>query len=280
MPAIGTPLIAASHDFAVNFAAGGDARQDACRNATNFENFAIPREGFEIHQLGPAGVRHVGDVDSTCRTAGELPQKKRVNRSEQEVAGSGFFARVHDIIQDPADFQRAEISGERKASLLPKPVGAAIARQFRDGVLNARVLPDDGVVDGPPVLRSQTIVVSRWLVMPMAPISAALRFLACMAAAMTCCVLRQISCGIVLDPAGPRVNLQVFALGGGDDLPGTVEDDEARAGGALVNRADVRSHSVSLQSPSKNLQLQELAMGRAHDTHSTDAVSGRISSRM
>ena len=37
----------------------------------------------------------------------------------------------------------------------------------------SRVLPDDRVVDGSPVSRSQTTVVSRWLVMPIAEMSPA-----------------------------------------------------------------------------------------------------------
>ena len=51
-------------------------------------------ERLQIHQLGAAGVGHVGDVDSARRAAGELPDEKRVDVAEEQVAGFGFCARA------------------------------------------------------------------------------------------------------------------------------------------------------------------------------------------
>lgn len=47
--------------------------------------------------------------------------------------------------------------------------------------------------------------------------------------------------GVVLDPTGPGEDLPVLALGHGDDLPGPVEHDAPRGGGALVDGGDVLS---------------------------------------
>ena len=49
---------------------------------------------------------------------------------------------------------------------------------------------------------------------------------------------------IVLDPSGLGVDLFVLFLGDADDAAGMVENDEAGAGGSLVDRADVVGHSA------------------------------------
>src|SRR5699024_2766487 len=47
---------------------------------------------------------------------------------------------------------------------------------------------------------------------------------------------------VVLHPAGPGQVLGVLELAAGHDLPRVVEDDAAGAGGALIDREDVRRH--------------------------------------
>ena len=47
---------------------------------------------------------------------------------------------------------------------------------------------------------------------------------------------------VVLHPAGLRIDLLVLLLRGGDDAAAAVENDEARAGGALVDGSDVLCH--------------------------------------
>ena len=52
--------------------------------------------------------------------------------------------------------------------------------------------------------------------------------------------------GIVLDPAGLRINLLVFFLGNRDDSSGLIENDEAGAGRALIDGADIAGHCTAL----------------------------------
>ena len=52
--------------------------------------------------------------------------------------------------------------------------------------------------------------------------------------------------GIVLDPARTRKDLREFPLAGGHDIRVLIEDDGARARGALIEREDVRHDSASL----------------------------------
>jgi hypothetical protein len=47
---------------------------------------------------------------------------------------------------------------------------------------------------------------------------------------------------IVFHPTGLRVNLPVFPLIGGDNLPGVVEEHTTGAGGTLVDGGNVLSH--------------------------------------
>ena len=47
---------------------------------------------------------------------------------------------------------------------------------------------------------------------------------------------------VVLDPAWLGIDLFVLFLGDADDPAAAIEDNEARAGGALVDRADVAWH--------------------------------------
>ena len=61
--------------------------------------------------------------------------------------------------------------------------------------------------------------------------------------------------GVVLHPSGLRIDLLVLLLCDGDDASRVVEDDEARAGSALVDGADVVGH------------VSPLRMTTFHDTH-------------
>ena len=78
-----------------------------------------------------------------------------------------------DVVEDPADLRAGEVGVEDEAGLLAEErlVAGRLRRSQRPG--GAPVLPDDRVVDGPPGPRSQTTVVSRWLVMPIAAMSPA-----------------------------------------------------------------------------------------------------------
>ena len=95
---------------------------------------------------------------------------------------------------------------------------------------------------GRPLARSQTMVVSRWLVMPMAAIwEASTRRL-------RQDVARRRQLGVpyllrvVLHPAGVGVDLGEGVAGLGDRRPRVVEEDGARAGRSLVEGKDVTRH--------------------------------------
>ena len=52
------------------------------------------------------------------------------------------------MVEQPANFQAAEIGAERQPGLGSKAVGSAFARKFRDVVIDSRVLPDQRVGHG------------------------------------------------------------------------------------------------------------------------------------
>jgi hypothetical protein len=92
-----------------------------------------------------------------------------------------------------------------------------------------------------PVLRFQTTVVSRWLVMPTAAISCAPAQLFQRATDHALGLLPDLQ-RVVLHPAGLRVDLPVLQLVGADRLAAMVEDHAAGAGGALIDGGDKLVH--------------------------------------
>ena len=87
---------------------------------------------------------------------------------------------------------------------------------------------------GSPVSRSQTTVVSRWFVMPMAAMSRGCRCGAAERLDGDGELRRPDLLRVVLDPAGLREDLRELLLGHADDGAGVVEDDGAGTRGALV----------------------------------------------
>jgi hypothetical protein len=65
-----------------------------------------------------------------------------------------------------------------------------------------------------------------------------------MTSAMTSCVFRQISAGIVLDPTGLGENLPVLFLRGSDRQSCCVKQHAPRAGRSLINRCDKSRHEI------------------------------------
>ena len=101
---------------------------------------------------------------------------------------------------------------------------------------------------GLPVRRFHSSVVSRWLVMPMARMSAAVSPALAMASLRGGQLRGPDLHRVVLDPAGLRKVLRQLALRLRDDAALRIEDDAARAGRALVQREDV-AHRVSCEPP-------------------------------
>ena len=66
----------------INLAAGTDAREHRFGNAKSGKNLAVPCQGFQVHQLGAAGVGYIGDVNSSVDPAGQVPNQERVDVAE------------------------------------------------------------------------------------------------------------------------------------------------------------------------------------------------------
>src|SRR5208337_5073672 len=127
---------------AIHFAARNDLRQHRYRNAEVLQNFPIPRERVEVHQLRAAGIGHVSDVDSVIGSTGEMPDEKRIDIAKQQVAGFGLLACVRDIFENPANLQATEIGGQRKPGLGAITVLSAMRSELLYRGSHARVLPD------------------------------------------------------------------------------------------------------------------------------------------
>ena len=97
---------------------------------------------------------------------------------------------------------------------------------------------------GSPVCLSQSTVVSRWLVMPIALTSAAVMPGLVDGAGDDLLDVGPDLRGVVLDPARLREDLLVLLLVDGDDPAVLVEDDAAAGGGALVDGRDERAVPV------------------------------------
>jgi hypothetical protein len=101
---------------------------------------------------------------------------------------------------------------------------------------------------GRPVLRSQTSVVSRWLVIPIAAMSSGPRPARSIAERQVPAVVDHRSPGIVLDPARRRIVLRELFLRDRLHLHRGIEDDRAARGRALVDGQDVL-HATCLPCP-------------------------------
>ena len=148
------------------------------------------------------------------RSAGQVPQQPAVDGAEQQLAAFGACARAGHVVEDPLDLGAAEIGIDQQAGALAHqfahsrrpsavrrcPRSAATARRWRCG-------------SAWPVLRSQTTVVSRWLVMPMPAICEALTCARVIASTMRALHAAQDLARVVFHPARLREQLLEFALG-------------------------------------------------------------------
>ena len=232
--------------FAVNFAAGANFRQHRARNFKCGQQLRIPIERLQIEQLRAAGVGYVRDVHSARRPAGKIPHQKRIDISKQKVACGSSFARAGDIGQYPANFQRAEIGAQRQAGLRAKAVLSALGGESRHVLGHARVLPHDGIGDrlagfAVPHHRRFALIGDadgRQVFGAQVPLRQSFGNHFAGAA--------QNFQRVVFDPARARENLLVFLLGQRDHAGCLVKHHEARAGSALIDRANVAFQGEAL----------------------------------
>ncbi len=87
-------------------------------------------------------------MNATVDAAGQVPDEEGVDVAEEQVAGFGCGARAGHMVENPAELEAAEIGGQRQAGAGAIAVLPAVGAELGNGVGDARVLPDDGVVDG------------------------------------------------------------------------------------------------------------------------------------
>ena len=104
--------------------------------------------------------------------AGELPDEPGVDGAEGQLAGLGPGAGAGDVVEQPGDLGAGEVGVDDQAGLLAdeRPRGRRASGDRRTPAVR-RSCQTIALWIGLPVSRSQTTVVSRWLVMPMAAMS-------------------------------------------------------------------------------------------------------------
>ena len=104
----------------------------------------------------------------TCRP-GQLPDQPAVHRAEQHLAPLGPLAQPVDVVEQPAQLRAGEVGGQRQSGARPGTAPRRTRRPARAAAAPVRVSCQTMAwCTGRPVARSQTTVVSRWLVMPTA----------------------------------------------------------------------------------------------------------------
>ena len=73
----------------IDFAAGNDSRQDCFWNPEDLQQFFIPAQAVEIHQLSAASIGDVRCVNATLRPSREFPEEVRIDVPKRQVAALG-----------------------------------------------------------------------------------------------------------------------------------------------------------------------------------------------
>ena len=236
-------------DVTVNLAAGANLRQHGWRNTECVKNLLVPRQRVEVHQLSAAGVGYVCGVNAAIGAAGEVPEQEGVNVSKKHVARVGERTNAGNILQQPANLESAEVCRERETGLGAETVLPAGFLELRHIVCNAGVLPDQRVCHGFPCFAipqdgSFALIGNsdrrqlRWLQ------SAFLHRLGDHFLGAPPDFFR-----IVFHPSGLGINLFMLFLRDRDHPAGAVKHDEARAGCALIDGANVLCHNSPRRRP-------------------------------
>ena len=122
-----------------------DLRQHRRRQVEELQR-PVPGQGVDVHQQGPAGVGHLGDVRAAVDAAGEVPDQPGVHRAERDVAALGAFTQARGVVEQPAQPRRAEVGGDRQPAELLHPGRAGAPGELLDDPVGAGVLPHDGPV--------------------------------------------------------------------------------------------------------------------------------------
>ena len=116
--------------------------QHAHGDAQHAAQLRVPTELVDIEQHGAAGVGIVGDVG-----AGQLPDKPRLHRAEQQLALLRLLPCAGNVVQYPTDLGGGEIGVDQKAGGGLDAFAETTALQLLAQLRRAAALPHDGVVD-------------------------------------------------------------------------------------------------------------------------------------
>lgn len=226
----------AAFGAAVDFRGGFHFRQHFPRDIQHFQHFRIPLQGVDVEEHGARSVGVVGDVGLA---AGEFPDQPAVDGAEQQFAVARAFAAAFDVVEDPLQFGAGEVRVGDQAGGVADVVFQAIALELLADFGAAAALPDDGVVDRPagglvPDHGGFALVGDADggdLVMVQAGLRQGLDHHRALGG--------EDFHRVVFDPAGLRVMLGEFALGGAHDVGVAIENDRAGAGRTLIEGNDV-----------------------------------------
>ena len=224
--------------------------QQRPRNVEPGEQLRIPFEAVQVEQHR---ARCVGDVGLVPRTAGQPPQEERVDRAEGDVAGDRPLAQPRNGVEQPADFRCRKIGVDDEARALGDRLGKSLRAPALADRRGAAVLPDDGVVHR---LAAGALPQNRRLALvgDADRGDGRGRCRDRLAAGGDHCLPDFL--GIVLDPAGLRIDLAQLTAGDVVDRARRIEQDRAGAGGALVDRENQVSRFLSPSNRHQALPLE------------------------
>ena len=213
-----------------------DFRQHRARDTEIGKNLFVPIELVNVKEHGAARVGVVGRVDSAV---GQIPDEPGVHRAEAQFSAFGARSGTRNGIEDPGDLACRKIGVRNKPRRLANVVGPAFLFHLFDAVGSPAALPDDGVVNrfagrgfpnnGRLALVGDTdggdLLGARVHLLHGFHGHAHLR--------------GPDVHGVVFDPARLRIVLFKLALHDTRNLPFSVKQNGARAGGTLIHGDDV-----------------------------------------
>src|SRR5690606_26293432 len=219
----------------VEFARRSHLRQHAPGDVQQIQELIIPLVRVDVVEKCTRGVRYIRHVEPAAR---HFPDEPRIDCPEGQLALLGPFARALHVIQDPLNLGTGEVSIDHELGFLPDEVLMARISEAITVARRSSVLPHDGIVDGfarsaIPDERRLTLIGdadARYVVYRHARPRNRLRRYGGLR--------RPDLARIMFHPAGPREDLLKLELRHGKDLPGMIEEDGARARGALVKGED------------------------------------------
>ena len=186
------------------------------------------------------------------RPGAELGDHVRVDGAEAQLARAGSFAPFTVVVEHPAQLGAREVRVEHQAGALAKEALLAVFFQRAAHICGAPVLPDDGV--------------AHRLQIGLFPQHGGLALIGDADRRNGTRICLQINLGlskrgsqgldhrspyvvgVVLDPAGLRIDLPELLSRAADDAQLLVDDEHGRAGGSLIDRNDVFHGSSFLSS--------------------------------